>query len=393
MPDPAERIVPERKRPGVLGLLAGLGSIIIGGVLSVAFVYLGLSSIGVIHPLAPLSVDRSTEIDRLEPATGDSGNTDQLLVRLCRAGPHYVSECPLLREHICNQPAVESAMRKLRERNDHPTAARLGTEFLENCDLEETIGLLTAQAFYRVTDFEAALRTIDRFPEQAAGYADYASWRGFTNEKLGRFDEAAADYERALYGFFDLSEVGAPQFYYVTRALKGAGRFCEAMAPLKLFVSFDPAGRLSTQVERELAELRRLGKCADDVAPGRQVIKLRRTNGLLLVDATINGIQGRFVLDTGASTVHLTRDFARAAAIATSERRRIRIYGVTGSRMDFLSDIPHVAIDGFIARNVAATVASDDSAMGDGIDGLLGQTFLSRFRYSVDGERLTLRPM
>lgn len=165
------------------------------------------------------------------------------------------------------------------------------------------------------------------------------------------------------------------------------------MAPLKLFVSFDPAGRLSTQVERELAELRRLGKCADDVAPGRQVIKLRRTNGLLLVDATINGIQGRFILDTGASTVHLTRDFARAAAIATSERRRIRIYGVTGSRMDFLSDIPHVAIEGFIARNVAATVASDDSAMGDGIDGLLGQTFLSRFRYSVDGERLTLRPM
>ena len=396
MPDPAERIVPEGTRSGFPGAIAKLLPIVVGASLSVAFVYLGLSSIGVNRLFSIPSEHPPAELDRMEPgpdAANGAETLEQLLVRMCRAGPDYISECRLLREQFCNQPALQAAMLKLEERNNYPAAAKLGTAFLDRCDLEEAIGLLTAQAFYRITDFEAALRTIDRFPEQAAGYADYASWRGFTNEKLGRYDGAADDYERALYGFFDLSRVAGPQFYYVTRVLKAAGRYCEAIAPLKLFVSFDPAGRKSTQIDRELAELRRLGKCKEDVAPGRQVITLQRAYGVLLVDAKINGVHGRFILDTGASTVHLTRDFARSAAILISEKRRIRNQGVTGSRLDYLSDIPHVAVEGFIARNVTATVASDNSSMGAGIDGLLGQTFLSRFRYSIDGERLTLRPM
>lgn len=396
MPNPAERIVPERPRSGSFSLFGKLASIAVGAILSVGFVYLGLQSIGVTRLFPTQPQDRPPKLDDVDvpPNAGNEAETtDQLLIRLCRAGPDYVSECRLLREEFCNQPALQAAMQKLEERNNHPAAAKLGVTFLDRCDLEETIGLLTAQAYYRITDFDAALKTIDRFPEQAQSYADFASWRGFTNEKLGNYAEAADDYQRALYGFFDLSMVGGSQFYYVTRALKAAGRYCEAIAPLKLFVSFDPEVRKSTQIDRELSELRRLGKCEEDSAPSRQVVRLRQAYGVLLVDAEINGVPGRFILDTGASTVHLTRGFAKAAAIPISEKRRILSRGVTGSRLDYLSDAPYAAIKGFVARNLTVTVASDDSSMGDGIDGLLGQTFLSRFHYSVEGERLTLQPL
>lgn len=398
MPDPTERILPGRSKPGTSGLALKLLSVAVGAGLSVAFVYLGLSSIDVSRLFATSSNERSGKSYQSEstPETqtwGEAETVDELLVRLCRSGPDYISECRLLRERLCNQPAVQEAMLKLNARNNYPAAALLGSAFLDRCDEEATIGLLTAQAFYRITDFDSALRTIDRFPEQAVGYADYSAWRGFANEKLGRHDEAASDFERALYLWGDLSHVAGSQFYYVTRALKAAGRYCDAIAPLKLFVSFDPAERKTTLVDREIAELTRLGACDEDAAPGRQVVKLKRHAGVLLIDAEINGVAGRFILDTGASAVHLTRKFALKVGIPLSERRRILMMGITGSRTDYLSEIRHVTVRAYVARNVSATIASDDSSMGDGIDGLLGQTFLSRFRYAIDGERLTLRPM
>jgi hypothetical protein len=136
-----------------------------------------------------------------------------------------------------------------------------------------------------------------------------------------------SDFERALYLWGDLSHVAGSQFYYVTRALKAAGRYCDAIAPLKLFVSFDPAERKTTLVDREIAELTRLGACDEDAAPGRQVVKLKRHAGVLLIDAEINGVAGRFILDTGASAVHLTRKFAlKVASGKPPSRLRSQIF-------------------------------------------------------------------
>ena len=396
MPEPEDRIVPARRDPGFLAFLSRLFSFVSGAIISLALVFFGLhvtgiGKFGLISP--PDWFERFSAVDGYDHTVPADEPVAHLLARLCRPGPDFVDQCRLLRQELCNQPATQQVMQELGSRKNFPAVVTLGSAFLDRCDEEEAIGLLTAKAQYHLTDFTSALATIDRFPEQATGYADYASWRGFTNEKLQRFDEAAADYQRALYLFNDLSNVGAMQFYYVTRALRAAGRPCEAIAPLKLFVSFDPASRKTTLVDREIAELRSLGSCPEDAAPGRKVISLQRRSGLLLLHAKVNGVRGQFIIDTGASTVHLTREFAKAASVTVSDKRLINVVGVTGTRTDYLSDLRHVAVDGFVARNVPATVASVEGPFQEGIVGLLGQTYLSRFGYSIDGEKLTLRPL
>lgn len=389
MPDPEDRIVDTSEPGGLVAFLKRLLILLAGSAVALGSVYLGLSAIGIDDLVewgggagAPPAVDSRFE------------TVEQLLNRLCvPGGPDYLSECRLLRQRLCNQPALEAAMEKLGKRRDHLSSAKLGTAFLDRCDDDERIGLFTAQDYFRLTDFEDALETIDRFPEQVNSFAQFASWRGFILEKLGRFEDAAVDFRRALYLFVDLSKVAAMQFYYVTRSLKAAGLYCDAIVPLQLYVGFDPAQRLSTQIEREISDLRRRGDCERDTAPGRQTVTLARHGDILLVNVEINETDGRFILDTGASTVHMTREFADKAGIPLSEKHRILLRGVTGTRQDYLGKIERVAVGGFTARNVTATIASVEDSLEQGIDGLLGQAFLGRFRYGVDSNRLTLRPL
>lgn len=319
------------------------------------------------------------------------GSVIRLLAEFCRSGPEFISECRLLQRDFCNQPALQTAMQKLANRHDYPSSAMLGQAFLRECDLDDLIGLWTAQSLYRATRFQDALSVIEQFPDELTSYAEFASWSGFINEKLGLFEAAAMDFQRALYLFPDLSNVALSQFHYVAKNLRAAGRYCEAIDPLRLFVSFDPAGRMTTQVEREMSLLRRLGQCEDDIAPGRKSIDLERRGGILIVSAHVNGVAGQFVLDTGASTVHLTKEFAERAAISLSEQRRIHVRGVTGTRLDYLADARHVNVGGFVGRTVTITVASAYETMDEGVDGLLGQTYLSRFKYGIDGTNLSLR--
>lgn len=322
-----------------------------------------------------------------------TASAENVLDQCAGRGPAHIPECSLLRQRLCNRPALEAVTRVLFRRNDYFAMSLLGTAFLERCDNDERIGMFTAQAYYHLTDFERSLETLDRFPQQVGTSAQFASWRGFALEKLNRFEEAANEFQRTLYLFPELSNVGAMQFYYTTRTLRQLGRYCDAIAPLQQFVGFDPATRLTTQIEQEIRTLRSLGNCSTDEVSGTQNVRLGRQDGLLIINASVNGVAGQFILDTGASSVHLTRDFAERANIELRETQRITVHGVTGSRLDYFGIVPSVAVEGVHARNVPVTIASEAGSLFDAVDGLLGQTFLGRFQYSIHADQLTLKPL
>jgi clan AA aspartic protease (TIGR02281 family) len=295
-----------------------------------------------------------------------------------------------LQDHFCNQPAVLRVMQRLHKDLNYKPATDIGEEFVTKCDKDVTIGYLTAQGWARLTDFGRALVAINRFPSEVASSGHFAAWRGFILEKLNRNLEAAADFERALYLFPDIRKLPAAQFNHVTRNLKAAGRYCEAIRPMELFVSFDPEKRRETAIETVISELGRLGKCAPEVPSGQAVVKLQPRAGVFLVDGEINGVKAVFVLDTGAAAIHLTREFATKAGLKTREDAMVTVIGLTGTRKDYLTKAEKVALGPVIARDVTATVASDSASFGEGIDGLLGQTFLSRFKVNIDAAAKTL---
>ena len=174
MPDLNEQLVRrEDTRAELSRRLWPAISLVIGAVLAIGFITLGLSAINIQQIFPP---NRTSQVERKEvrrgvepkapvPANQFPEGIERLLIRLCdQDGPDYVSECRLLSERLCNQPALERAMRKLEERRNHPASAMLGTAFIDHCDHDPTIGFLATVDYFRMTDFEKSLNTIDRFP-------------------------------------------------------------------------------------------------------------------------------------------------------------------------------------------------------------------------------------
>jgi clan AA aspartic protease (TIGR02281 family) len=296
----------------------------------------------------------------------------------------------LLLQAFCNQPAVQALVGELENNLEYNSLSEIGTNFLSTCEKNGSIAMYTAQAFYRLSDYAMALTTINQVPKMTSEYTDAASWQGFILEKLNRHAEAAAAFEKALYIYIDLKTVSPTQFFYITRALKVAGQYCKAVHPLELYLSFDPERRRTEEIDKLIAELKALGRCAPDVAAGAVVVRLRSDGGVYLVDATIDGMTGTFILDTGASTVHLTKSFSSKLGIALDNQNMVTIQGVTGTRKDYLAQVKRVDVGSAQANDVTVTIASDDSSFGRGIDGLLGQSVLSRFKVSVDATSRTL---
>lgn len=160
------------------------------------------------------------------------------------------------------------------------------------------------------------------------------------------------------------------------------------------------------------------GQAADDAAavdkpkagPDVSRIKIRRPRGDVVepekyrrhltyerprgqhftLDGTVNGHPLEFVFDTGASTVALTYDDARAAGLRV-DRLRFSYPVMTANGVTKVAPVVlhEMTIGTIKLARVRAVVAAEGALDSN----LLGNTFLNRLgSYSVDGDRLILRP-
>ena len=108
-------------------------------------------------------------------------------------------------------------------------------------------------------------------------------------------------------------------------------------------------------------------------------------NGHLFLVTRINGkIDATLLLDTGASTILLSRQKADAANLDLESPKRVEVKiadGRTVLAIPVMLDT--VRIGDAHAENVQAAVLAE-SLPQQGFDGLLGMSFLSRFNFQVD---------
>lgn len=114
----------------------------------------------------------------------------------------------------------------------------------------------------------------------------------------------------------------------------------------------------------------------------------RSRDGHFYAEGTVNGRPVRFLVDTGASTVTVSEAFAVAA-------------GLTGGEPTVFNTA-NGPLNGRTLRGVPVTVgpvAVSAVTVGVGLvrlqsgDGLLGQSFLSKFRIELSKDELTLRAL
>jgi len=111
----------------------------------------------------------------------------------------------------------------------------------------------------------------------------------------------------------------------------------------------------------------------------------RGPDGHFYADAQVNGTTIRFLVDTGASMVVLTRQDAQRAGIQTPSTRAMAM-GVGGPIEVIPVTLDRVAVGGIEARGVQAAIADETPVS------LLGQSYLQRVgSVEIRGDRMVLR--
>lgn len=112
---------------------------------------------------------------------------------------------------------------------------------------------------------------------------------------------------------------------------------------------------------------------------------IREPDGHFYAEAQVNGAQVRFMIDTGASFVALTREDAQRAGIPLGSERSTAM-GVGGAVQVTPVTIDRIAIGSLAATQVQGAVADDLGVS------LLGQSFLAQVgTVEIRGDRMVLR--
>jgi aspartyl protease family protein len=158
-----------------------------------------------------------------------------------------------------------------------------------------------------------------------------------------------------------------------------------AVIGLLLVVGYSYRFELREVADRVIAEL-----VPGHVAGhGRNVEVVRGHSGDFSVAASINGVRVPMVLDTGATSVVLTQEAAKAAGLPIEVLNyTVNIDTANGRTRAAAVTLDRIAVGGLTERAVPALVVSSGHLKNN----LLGMSFLNRLQsWEVRGDRLRMR--
>jgi aspartyl protease family protein len=182
----------------------------------------------------------------------------------------------------------------------------------------------------------------------------------------------------------DQPKLGEWVFNEMANLYASSGQYCEAMSTISTFISLDPQDRETSRNHELISSFGRKGACSN-FSSGSERLPIIGSD-VIYVQAEINGVSGTFIVDTGASFVSTTAEFAERAGL--EGKGTTRTSTANGEADARLSKASSVRLGHLRANDVPVMILSKSLGKADG---LLGRSFLSRFDMSMNSRELTLR--
>ncbi|HEV3088414.1 MAG TPA: aspartyl protease family protein [Candidatus Elarobacter sp.] len=143
----------------------------------------------------------------------------------------------------------------------------------------------------------------------------------------------------------------------------------------------------------------------DDLHPPKQTatwtfdasaaaVPLELTTSRILVGATVNGVPGKFILDTGADGIAMTDTFARRAGAKRAGKTEISGIGGGGNASANVYKLDTIAFGANVLHDVLVVTGLDERGTFDAdVAGLIGFDLLAGAIVDMDLDRKTLRIM
>jgi clan AA aspartic protease (TIGR02281 family) len=215
-------------------------------------------------------------------------------------------------------------------------------------------------------------------------------------DEAGRAAYARGDYA-AAEGSFREAIARAPADallrYHRAAALTHLGRWNEAVDEYERVLQLRPSQEVGAASRDALKTLLPLTRRTTSPRAGNSeeaTIRLERSRGGWLGEVVLNDARkARFLVDTGASVTVLSPELAEDLGITPARRARIiTLQTLSGETEAPVVTIPSLRIGELEAKDVTAVIHEMQ-----GLDGILGNTFLSRYSVTLDARRglLTVR--
>ncbi|HEY4406930.1 MAG TPA: retroviral-like aspartic protease family protein [Xanthobacteraceae bacterium] len=292
----------------------------------------------------------------------------------------------------CDQKAVEQLGIALESVGRRREAANAHISFSAACSghyapsLRTAVNiLLTLSDYTRAASVASDLIALEPFNDN--GYY----LRAVARDRGGLLKPAIDDYVTALELFGNKNQISSVAYLAMARAYEKLGQFCDAVLPIESWVSLNPARNDTSQTRAIIADYTAKGRCQPGTSGGEEVFKLARPNSMARLPVSINGVLGNMILDTGATFVSLTATFAQKAKIQIDQDSALQLHTANGMGDGKQGRAATIQLRSLAAKDVPVVVQSDaKAAYGDGVDGLLGMSFLSHFKVSIDTQAVRI---
>lgn len=298
-----------------------------------------------------------------------------------------------LKREPCDQKSIGDLALALDKLGYRREAASGLYRFVKDCGAPVTALQQSVNIYLKLTDYPAAVEVADEFIRRAPTSHDAHYLRGVALEGAGDLPRALVDYSDAIELFgSDKKKISSRVFVRMAGVYAALKRFCEATAPINMWVSLDPATRDTSQSQKIISDYEAKGNCTSSTEFQKESFPVRGQRNVVLVKAEINGVRGLFVLDTGASYTSVKSGFADRAHIPLTDASEITLSTANGLAKAKLSKADKVALGKLTAADVPVAVQDvDDKSYGVGVDGLLGMSFLSRFDIQMSNGSIEVR--
>jgi clan AA aspartic protease (TIGR02281 family) len=289
----------------------------------------------------------------------------------------------------CDSKAIADLGTALERFGHRREAAKAHIGFSEACggqpeSLRRAVNLLAD-----LNDYQAVIKVADDLiklePFSDNGYY----LRALGRDRSGQARAAIDDYLTAIELFPNKQQIANVGYVAMAANYAKLGQFCDAAMAINSWVSINPVHNDTSQMRAIIGDYTAKGRCPTGAAGGEEVFPLARGGNVVKLQVTVNGVRGTFILDTGATFVSLRQSFAEKAKVAVDQESSVRLHTANGIVSAHRGRAASIQLRSLVAKDVAIVVQADaKGAYGDGVDGLLGMSFLSHFKLSMDTQTL-----
>ena len=284
----------------------------------------------------------------------------------------------MLRREHCDWNAVYKFADELQTQGYRREAAKVFVAFSDKCKPSNVALSGAVSILGDLSDFDEALKISNDLIAMSPGMPGYYFQRAQIRESAKKYRDAIDDYYSVIGLTDNIAILSGAVFEGISNSYRELGQYCEAISPLQLWVSTNPDRNDTAVVRGIIKEYENKGKCASTYATGSDRFPTQGKN-VILAKVSINGTDGTFIVDTGASFVAVSKAFATRAKLPVDGNNGISLQTANGVSQATHTTAATVKVGRVEASDITAVVLDDEAALGGEVDGLLGRSFLSRF--------------